>query len=74
MEMLQNSSVKKSKWELLGCTHRVKNVCQEGGYTRFLADVLAAPQYQWGGFQNDGSKTVLSRVWESGVISAGPGV
>lgn len=61
MEMLQNCSVKKSKWELLGCTHWVKNVCQEGGHTRFLADVLALHSNSEAAFKMMAQKQFFSK-------------
>lgn len=48
-------------------------MCAEMKVTHFSADGLVAPQYQQDNFKKDSSKTVLSRVWESGIISAGPG-
>lgn len=47
MEMLQNCSVEKSKWELPGCTQRERNVCQDEGYPS--SSGCAALQCQEGG-------------------------
>lgn len=49
-------------------------MCAEVKVAHFPAGGLVAPQYQQDSFKRDSSKTVLSGVWESGIISAGPGL